>query len=209
MNETKPLTHSEERWLMVFERMEELKRCYEVSAKDVTEVVEAFKANCGSQSLCRTLVRNFAAHVEGFVYMMKQVTLALSTVSRAKFGKKDLACLAEAKSYSDENGEEQKLGFPEFHENFRFAFKSYASVNGFAFELDHKDKRYKDFREVIKLRHRLMHPKSLEGFHVSDQEVLQVPQARAWFEEQASRLLATPTSPSQFQTKFMQVQPSE
>jgi hypothetical protein len=97
------------------------------------------------------------------------------------------------------------LGFPEFHENFKFAFESYGSVNGFAFKLDYKDKRYEDFRGVIKVRHRLMHPKSLEGFRVSDEEVLQVPRAQAWFEEQASRLFATPTSPSQFQAKFMQI----
>jgi hypothetical protein len=114
--------------------------------------------------------------------------------------------LAEEKSYSDENGEKKKLGFPEFHENFKFAFESYASVNGFAFELDYKDKGHEGFWEVIKVRHRLMHPKSLKGFHVSDQEVLQVPHARAWFEAQATRLLATPASLSQFHTKVTQVQ---
>ncbi len=201
-------TPSEKRWLAVITLTEELQRFDEVSASDVTEVVETLKEYPSSQFLRRTVIRNFAAHVDGEIYMMKQVTLALSRVRKVdpSFSRNDLALLAEEKTYLDEAGQEQKLIFPRFLKNFKFAFKSYARVNGFTLTLDCNDERYGHFLEMVRVRDRLMHPKSLRDFYIEDEEFVHIGKAWTWYHQQAARLLSIPGDPSGLRTKFSPVE---
>jgi hypothetical protein len=202
MNESPfDLTNPEKRWLQVFSRTEELRGFHEVSAADVTTAVEALKKEPGSPLQRRTVVRNFAAHVEGFLYMLKQVTFALSAVSKAPFDKKELALLKESGSYVDEGGREVELKFPTFVNNLKFAFKSYSHVNCSAFNLDCGDHRYAYFRKMVEVRNRLMHPKSIKDFQVIDEEIVKIGKAWGWYQEQAAKLLSSPGLQSHFQTK--------
>ncbi len=137
--------------------------------------------------------------------MLKQVTLALSHSSRASFTKMDLARLEESKSYLDADGQEKKLIFDRFLDNLKFAFEIYARVNGSEFKLNYKDNRYQHFTEMVQIRDRLMHPKSLKSFTVASDEMIRIGKARAWFSEQASGLLNSHAATGQFKSKFLQI----
>jgi hypothetical protein len=193
------LNPREKLWLAVFVHTDKLKCLLDESAKDVDAMVQLLRIEPSSQVVRRTLVRNFAAHVDGFAYGLKQVTLALSRCSRAGFTSKELARLSESKSYLDANGQEKRLRFSGFIKNLHFAFKEYAKVNGFAFELDCNDARYRYFQQMVQVRNRLMHPKSLKTFAVSDEEITQIGEVRGWFNEQASSLLRNHAPSNQFE----------
>jgi hypothetical protein len=195
-------TAREKRWLKVFERIEVIRAFYQMSAVDVTRAVKNLKRQPASQFWRRTVVRNFAAHVEAFLYVLKQTTLALSDLSSAKFDKRELAFLADVRRYTDEAGNEIDLDFPKFVENLKFAFASYARVNGSAFKLDCGDHRYDYFQAMVKVRNRLTHPKSIARFDVSDQETVWIAKAWGWYQEQGGKLLTTEGSRSLFQTKL-------
>jgi len=199
---TNGLTPSQKQWLAIFERTEELSRFHEESAQDVTEVVNALGEHPASQFLRRTAIRNFAAHVEGVVYLTKQFTLALSSVKTATFGKRELARLGEARCYLDEKGQKKDLGYARFLDNFKLALRAYARVNGFSFKLECGDRRYEYFREMVKIRDRLMHPKALKDFRVADDEIVRVGRAWRWYQEQASILYSNRGSAAGLQTKF-------
>lgn len=77
---------------------------------------------------------------------------------------------------------------------------------GSKFKLDFKDKRYRYFQEMVQVRHRLMHPKSLGTFSVSDDEMIRIGQARDWFVQQASDLLNDRAVSGQFKSKLMPIE---
>jgi hypothetical protein len=199
---TSELTAREKLWLEVFERIQEIGAFHQMSAVDVTRAVKNLKRQPASQFWRRMVVRNFAAHAEAFLYALKQTTLALSDVSSAKFDKSELALLADVRRYTNEAGKEIDLDFPKFVENLKFAFGSYARVNGSAFRLDCGDHRYGYFQEMVSVRNRLTHPKSIAGFDVSDEEIVRAGKAWGWYQEQAARLLSTAGSRCLFQTKL-------
>lgn len=199
---TKSLTPFEEVWPEVFRGLEELIAFHNEAAMDVTEVIKALGEHPQSQFLRRIAVRNFAAHVEGIVFLIKQYTIALSNVRTVDLSKKELAQLAESDSYLDENGQQKQLRHLGFFDNFKFSLKTYARVGGFTFDLECSDSRYEYFLEMIGVRDRLMHPKSVRSLIVLDDEFLRIGKAWTWYQEQIGRLLGNPTSTVGLRTRF-------
>lgn len=102
---TTALTRPEKDWLLVFKRIEELRQLYYESDRDVEAMVGLLKLEPRSQIVRRTLIRNFAANVEAFVFMLKQITRALSNVANVSFTRKELARLEESESYIADDGQ--------------------------------------------------------------------------------------------------------
>ncbi len=138
----------------------------------------------------RTLIRIFAAHVEGLTYLLKQTILVLSPVTNVDFTVGEKAFLQEVSFEMDEKGQvTEKFLLTKFIRNFRFACACFCKVNHTNFALKYDDNGFKCFQEMVRIRDRLTHPKALSDLTVSDQEEQTVRRARSWFESQIGNMM--------------------
>jgi hypothetical protein len=128
----------------------------------------------------RTLVRTLFAAVEGFAYMLKNELLESGDTS--VFSAAELAMLREEAYAVDSKGEAYtQPKFVPTDVNFRFALNMYVRETGTPFKPRLGDGGWEAFKQALKIRHRLVHPKSTESMIVHDDELKTVFRAYDWF----------------------------
>lgn len=135
-----------------------------------------------SQFWRRTFIRSVFALIEGFTYRLKQVALEASKKFRVELSKSEMALLLEESYEVNEKGQaESKPDFIQLPRNIKFAFNMYSRAYGLNYKLKIDDNGWLSFKEALKVRNRLTHPKSTSDVLVSDQDMSYAENAAIWF----------------------------
>lgn len=146
-------------------------------------------ASSSDQFLRRNLVRIFAAYVEGYSYVLKQVVLRLhdplqeplSVEEQSKL--KEIWLDATGQTVLDNQGT-VKRRFLRFHDNFKFAVTMYGRLCGSKYGVAYGSAGYEAFRRTVSVRDRLMHPKAIEDLDVTDNETVDLQAAWQWYQSE-------------------------
>jgi hypothetical protein len=137
----------------------------------------------------RTLVRTSFAFIEGTIHRMKQLAFEVCSYEGISLSRSEAAMLLEEGYELNDKGEAiSKVSYANITKNVRFAFKSLAHAYGIHYELKVDDAGWDNFRKALKIRDRLMHPKSSSDLNVDDADVAAVDKAVGWFGENAHEL---------------------
>ena len=83
-------------------------------------------------------------------------------------------------------GQSAKTGKPipflPFQENVKETLKIFMKAHGVHMAIDYDDSGFGDLRELFKLRNKLMHPKTLDDIHVSDEAFKTSIRGSNWFD---------------------------
>jgi hypothetical protein len=144
-------------------------------------------ANSSDQFLRRNLVRIFAAYIEGYSFLLKQVVLRLYDALQTQFSAEALSKLTEIKLDAtgqpvvDEQGVSKRRFLP-LHDNFKFAVAMFGKLCGTKYCVPFGSAGYQAFRRTVSVRDRLMHPKAIEDLCVTDDETLDLQTAWQWYQ---------------------------
>lgn len=126
----------------------------------------------------RSYVRAVFAYVEGLVFALKLATLATAP---EQFSDLEKAALSEAPrgrvSHGKVKEEAQKIPLAE---NVRFALQMFARLTGTQRSISYTA-GWEAFTRSIRVRDRLMHPRSVAQLDVTDAELLQLELGTRWF----------------------------
>lgn len=132
----------------------------------------------------RAYVRSVFAFIEGVIYRMKLLAFEDSQYASVNFSSAELAFLIEEDFDVDDHGEiVSKPAKISLTRNLKFAFKAIARANGIGYKLRVDDNRWALFRQAVRVRDRLMHPKQVADLVVPNEELDQVIHAWGWFTE--------------------------
>jgi len=135
-----------------------------------------------TESAERSFVRAVFAMIEGSVFNLKQIALALSKHGKGNFSQAELVMLDEVSYDLDDKGiTKSQVKFIPLPKNMRFAFSSAARAFGVAYELKVDDAGWNMFKDALLIRNRITHPKSSDDLKVLDKEVQIVTDAAEWF----------------------------
>ncbi|MCG8351874.1 MAG: hypothetical protein MI924_29260 [Chloroflexales bacterium] len=129
----------------------------------------------------RAYVRSVFAFIEGVTYRMKRLAFEEKDKSQVDFSPAEIALLLEQTFDLDEQGEviHRTIAFP-LTKNVRFAFKALARVNAVDYDL-HGGAGWEALKKSLKLRERLMCPKTQEDLLISNDEIDFVLSGSVWF----------------------------
>jgi hypothetical protein len=130
--------------------------------------------------------------IEGSVFNLKQIALALSKHGNGNFSQAELVMLAEVNYDLDDKGiTKSQVRFISLPKNIGFAFSSAARAFGVAYELKVDDAGWSTFKDALLIRNRITHPKSIDDLKLSDKEVQTVSDAAEWFLKVQRELIET------------------
>jgi hypothetical protein len=150
---------------------------------------QELSANSGDQFLRRNLVRIFAAFVEGYSFVLKQIVLRLQDPLQEHLSIDELSKLKEIKLDStgqpvlDEH-KALKRRFLPLQDNFKFAVAMFGRLCGSKYAVSYGSAGYQAFRRTIPVRDRLMHPKTIEDLCVTDPEAMDLQAAWQWYQSE-------------------------
>lgn len=129
----------------------------------------------------RTFVRTLFGEVEGVIYAIKQTCLHSPV---ARYSNAELAMLKEESYKVNDNGQaavnKAKIRLAA---NLHFALEMLVRGTSLPAHIEKQGEGWQAFREALRVRDRLMHPKTITDLEVSDQELLQAERGRVWFLE--------------------------
>jgi hypothetical protein len=173
-------------------------------AADMKAGLELYSSTGHSPFALRTYIRSFFAYVEAWAYLTKQLVVQEPVLPVVSPTQAEFALLREESYEAAENGEAVTRGgrFIPLDRNIRFAFAVTAKCFGSAYKLDTSGQGWKAFREAIRVRNRLMHPKQPADLVLSESEFQAVREAQLWFwrvalelQESAQAALNSPKAP--------------
>jgi hypothetical protein len=131
----------------------------------------------------RAFVRATFAFVEGTVHVMKRIALAMGEAGEIEFSNAELAVLRE-EHYELGSGKAQTRKMKvRTLDNVRFAVDSFARAHKLNAYLKVDGPGWQTVQAGLRIRHRLLHPKSSKDLEVSDEEVEIVNAAGKWFQD--------------------------
>ncbi len=150
--------------------LNELSDMVQVLGDDCSEQYSSIQDN-NSQTHRRAYVRSVFALIEGVLHRMK-LTAAHMGSHMFTLSIPELVMINEETFDVDDKGEVvAKRVFVKFLNNVKFAFRTYSKSFGSSFELSLGGKGWWSLRECVKVRDRLMHPKTILDLEVTDAEV--------------------------------------
>ncbi|NOS68835.1 MAG: hypothetical protein HOP33_02795, partial [Verrucomicrobia bacterium] len=171
----------------IFAVLRNLEAMAHVLGQDVERGSRELSANSSDQFLRRNHVRIFAAFVEGYSFLLKQVVLRLHDPLQEQLSVEELSKLTEVKL--DATGQpildEQKIPKRQFlplHDNFKFAVAMFGRLCGSKYSVSYGSAGYQAFRKTFSVRDRLMHPKAIEDLCVTKYEALDLQNAWRWYQ---------------------------
>jgi recombinational DNA repair protein (RecF pathway) len=142
-----------------------------------------------SQFWRRTLVRTSFALIEGVVHRMKHLAFEFCSYEKIPLSRAEVAMLQEEGYELNDKGEAiSKVSYMHITKNVKFAFKVLARAYSVNNELKVDDAGWDNFKKALKIRDRLMHPKSSSDLIVNDADVSTVDKAVGWFGQHAHEL---------------------
>lgn len=167
------------------EALHNLKGMMDVLTNDIDEFMEM--AMVPKQivpfSAMRAYVRAVFALVEGVSFGFRQTAVKLPQADPC-LTQGELAILNEESYGLKDNGQvSTTTQFLKVQAGTRFTFAICRRVYDIKSEIDYGSQGWNSFTQSIKIRDRLMHPKSLESLTVTDTELNTVSEALTWFLE--------------------------
>ena len=150
---------------------------------------QELSASSGDQFLRRNLVRIFAAFVEGYSFVLKQIVLRLYDPLQEHLSIDELSKLQEIKLDStgqpvlDEHRALKRRFLP-LQDNFKFAVALFGRLCGSKYAVAYDSAGYQAFIRTIPVRDRLMHPKAIEDLCVTDPETMDLQAAWQWYQSE-------------------------
>lgn len=179
---------------------EQMHRILFLDIRDTARIVVADRSPMNK----RHFVRAVMAYIEGMTYRMKQIALCFSRLPREEITDAEKALLREVRFDLTQSGEtKEKPYFLSTEENVRFAFKVTAKVFRVPFQLDTQSDGWKALQKIIKVRHRLMHPKTPQNLDISEEELSLAIQAAWWFATTSHELHLTSVIRLDYETEEM------
>jgi len=130
----------------------------------------------------RSFVRAAFALIEGSVFNLKQIALALSKHGNGGFSRAELVMLEEVSYDLDDKGTtKSQVKFIPLPKNIKFAFSAAARAFRVAYELKVDDGGWNAFKDALVIRNRITHPKSIDDLKLSEKEVQTVADATEWY----------------------------
>lgn len=154
----------------------------------------------GRPVLRRAMVRAAFALIEAMAYSLK--TTAALRPGPGSLSPRQVALAREEDYELSDKGEVtiRSARLP-FLKNLRFAFIVHATACTSSFRLDVSGKGWQALQRAIKVRDRLMHPKTARDLEVTDDEELDTIKALTWLYEQVTALHISATAALTTETK--------
>jgi hypothetical protein len=139
----------------------------------------------------RATIRTFSALMEGLLYQMRQVAIH-SDSDNIFYTPKELAILNEQTFSLNEKGE---VTVKESHERalpmLLFTFKQYPKIHGATFSADTGVHGWDSMKNLIKIRNRIVHPKSKKDLQITQEEWKIINLGIDWFHETVKNMFET------------------
>lgn len=175
---------------IVMKAVDELREIQESLGQDILICTKMLEQE-DNQFWRRTLVRSSFAFIEGMVHRMKQLAFEVCSYEGISLSRSEAAMLLEEGYELNDKGEAiSKMNYMHITKNVRFAFKLLARAYGVNHELKVDDAGWDNFKKALKIRDRLMHPKSSSDLNVDDADGTTVGEAFGWFGQNAHDLQA-------------------
>ena len=158
----------------------------ELLLSDLTQAGKSVKDSPKDQFLRRSTVRMFAAAVEGILFSLKQRAIAAAEFSNFTLTDDEVFLLKEQKPLANTG---KKLKFPGFRDNFKLSFNTFSRVYRATCTTDFGSAGFESLCKTFELRNRLMHPKSIKTYCVTDEEKQTCADASAWLHRELDRLM--------------------
>lgn len=126
----------------------------------------------------RTYVKTVFLYFEGILFAMKRIILEHSS----ELNDNDIMNLQEYKLIgpSPERLKEVPV-WKSFEENVKYTFKKYAEIRTNKFKIKFDCPEWDNFRESIKIRNKVTHPKHSSDLIITDEILEKIRNAHAWF----------------------------
>jgi hypothetical protein len=160
--------------------LKELTDMAQVLGQDSAEQYLTIQSN-NSQTHRRAYVRSVIALIEGVLHRMKLTAAHLGGSMRTLSIQEIVVINEVAFEVNDEGEVVSKSVFIKFLNNVKFAFSVYSKSFGSPFELSLGGNGWQNLRECVKVRNRLMHPKTTTDLEVAEAEVEAAKTAFDWF----------------------------
>jgi hypothetical protein len=134
----------------------------------------------------RTFARSLFSMIEGISYWLRQILLERNLRKEIVLLPEETIILSEVSLNIDQNGKIKKNEiFFYFESLFKFTFKTYCKYYEKTEIYDKylSDNRFSHFKESIKIRNRISHPKSGKDVFVNGEDVIKIDSAHEWFHE--------------------------
>jgi len=162
--------------LDLHDKMEDILR------QDLLDCENLISVDKKTDSGARSFVRAVFALIEGSVFNLKQIALALSKHGKGGFSQAELVMLEELSYDLDDKGAtKSQVKFIPLPKNIKFAFTSAARAFRVAYELQVDDAGWDNFKKALLIRNRITHPKTIEDLQLSDKEVQTAADAASWY----------------------------
>jgi hypothetical protein len=147
-------------------------------------------SDSANQNLRRNFVRSFGGFFEGTMFALKGTLVKSNEFFVLPLAPAEMALLAEESYSLNDDGEiiTQPV-FLKALRNLKFLLQIFPKANGFSFNPNYSDHKFGSLQKSIKVRNRLMHPKSTAEFNVADEEITAIKEATSWLFQTFSELL--------------------
>jgi hypothetical protein len=151
----------------------------QILREDVRFAVKQLEQHLASheQTCRRNLIRCVCAIVEGTLSSMRTATLPAADFFGVNLTDKDIEV---ATGQSAKTG--KPIPFLPFQENVKETLKIFTKSHEVQMAINYNDSGFGDLRELFKLRNKLMHPKTLDDIHVSDEAYKTSVRGSNWFD---------------------------
>lgn len=158
---------------------------------DTQYLLELLNRDYKNQAIRRSFVRGCWAYIEATVYGVKETTLCASTLGSADLPTKDYIFLSGVIFLVSLDGStEIKVLRCDTEKNIKHTLRIAAECFDVGWKPDFTQQGWRMLKVSLRLRHRLVHPKSVSKLNVSDQEITDHREAFIWFSRLYTKLIS-------------------
>ncbi len=159
-------------------------------SKDVIYFKGRLKCRDDQGVMLRSYVRAVFAFFEGYLYAFKQISLRLSVDPEGiKLSPEEIIALKEIDVSVDDKGNiKERPKYNSAKNSVLFSIASIAKQHEAEFTLNTGGQGWDFYQKALKVRDRLMHPKSHEDLEISEDELTHVTVAYDWFTSELEKL---------------------
>lgn len=148
---------------------------------DTAHCVAASDRPDATQIHRRNYIRGIFAFIEGTTYIFKQYALSQSASKPGFYTEGELSFLRdEARDPHDKKPTPGRVKFARTDDNFKYGVNLLMRIWVPDYLIDTGGSGWQSFLKSLELRHRITHPKTLQGLTISDDEYKQAAAATEW-----------------------------
>lgn len=151
----------------------------------------------------RIFTRSVFSFVEGVLYVLRQICLSKPECLTHE----EHLLLKETTASIDDRGIARSIPiFSPTDKSTRFVFRVFQTVFDIGWSPDYSGEGWKSFQTGLKVRNRIVHPKSVESLNITSEEFTAVTHAHLWFSVNSMTLLMANTL-NDFKSSYVKVPP--